>query len=208
MWKTWIGRNYLNAGKSTICLICRQHYLTHHWSPTHTKINYPAWHVRASQPIRPHRVLGRQMCMLELFSGCSIVSQKFHELGWRIRSVDNDTSSNATDKVDIMKLRFEDIGMVPDFIWASRKFWLNAVSRDLFADANHSPLCRFLSLFSVGFAQEEKILSMVGVGVVQYVWVIKVHLTIVRCSRTHQTRLPLTPKTTCSIIVASNSRKR
>lgn len=74
---------------------------------------------RASRPLRLNPVRGRQLCSLELFSGCGIISQEFAERKWKVRSIDNDPRSYATDKVDIMKMTFENIGMVPDFIWAS-----------------------------------------------------------------------------------------
>jgi len=77
------------------------------------------FHCWASRPVRPNPVRGRQMCFLELFSGCGSVSQEFAQRLWRVRSIDNDPKSNATDKVDVMKLQYCDIGMVPDSIWAS-----------------------------------------------------------------------------------------
>lgn len=73
----------------------------------------------AGRPIRSHPVRGRELCALELFCGCNIVSQEFAEHKWRVRSIDNCPKSYATDQVDIMKLKYEDIGFVPDFIWAS-----------------------------------------------------------------------------------------
>lgn len=74
---------------------------------------------RASRPTRPP-VRGRQLCALELFSGCSIVTQAFADRRWRVKSIDNSMLSNATTIADIMQLNFdEDVGMVPDFIWAS-----------------------------------------------------------------------------------------
>jgi len=75
--------------------------------------------VRADRPTRMYPVRGRQLAMLELFCGCGIVSQEFADRKWKIRSLDNDDASNATDKVDIMKFQLGDIGYVPDFIWAS-----------------------------------------------------------------------------------------
>ena len=74
---------------------------------------------RANRPDRPHASMGRQMCALELFSGLGIVSQAFADRRFRVQSIDNDHKSNATMLVDIMKLRYEDIGMVPDFLWIS-----------------------------------------------------------------------------------------
>ena len=75
---------------------------------------------RASRPIRPNPVRGRQLCALELFSGCGIVTQAFADLRWRVKSIDNALSSYATTIADIMHLNFDEhVGMVPDFIWAS-----------------------------------------------------------------------------------------
>jgi hypothetical protein len=74
---------------------------------------------QADRPIRPHPVRGRQLNCLEIFSGCGIISQEFANRRWRVRSIDIDPMSNATDKLDIMNLCFEDIDMIPDFIWAS-----------------------------------------------------------------------------------------
>ena len=73
----------------------------------------------ANRPTRTHPVRGRQLCALELFSGCGMVTQEFANRRWRVRSIDNSPTSYATDKVDIMKIKYQDIGMVPDFIWAS-----------------------------------------------------------------------------------------
>jgi hypothetical protein len=75
---------------------------------------------RASRPIRTNPVRGRQLKSLELFCGCGAVTQEFAERKWQVRSIDNSPSANATDRgVDIMNMSFADIGMVPDFIWAS-----------------------------------------------------------------------------------------
>ena len=73
----------------------------------------------AGRSIRTNPARGRQLCFLELFSGCGAVTQEFAERKWRVRSIDNDERSCSTDKVDIMKLEYLDIGMVPDVIWAS-----------------------------------------------------------------------------------------
>lgn len=73
----------------------------------------------ACRPRRSHPARGRELYALELFSGCSIVSQEFARMRFRVRSIDIDLSSNASDKVDIMKLTFDNIGNVPDVIWAS-----------------------------------------------------------------------------------------
>jgi hypothetical protein len=75
---------------------------------------------RASRPTGPHPTRGRQLCALELFSGCSIVTQAFADRRWRVRSIDNSVFSNATTIADIMRLNYDEhVGMVPDFIWAS-----------------------------------------------------------------------------------------
>jgi hypothetical protein len=94
-------------------------------------------HSRASRPTRINPVRGRQLAMLELFSGCGMVSQEFAELKWRVRSVDSSWDSYATDKVSIMDINVpgmdeacprsgkkDDIyelldHFVPDFTWAS-----------------------------------------------------------------------------------------
>lgn len=73
----------------------------------------------ANRPTRTHPVRGRQLCALELFSGCGMLTQEFANRKWRVRSFDNSPTSYATDKSDIMKMRFEDLGKVPDFMWAS-----------------------------------------------------------------------------------------
>jgi hypothetical protein len=74
---------------------------------------------QASRPRHMAAALGRQLCALEMFSGCSIVTEEFANRKWRVRSIDNSDGSCATDKVDIMKMTFQDIQMVPDFLWAS-----------------------------------------------------------------------------------------
>eukprot|EP00977_Amphora_coffeiformis_P011157 scaffold2667_cov237-Amphora_coffeaeformis.AAC.6 len=73
----------------------------------------------AGRSTRTNPIRGRQLCFLELFSGCGAVTQEFAERKWRVRSIDNDDRSFATDRVDIMKLQYLDMGMVPDVIWAS-----------------------------------------------------------------------------------------
>jgi hypothetical protein len=73
----------------------------------------------ANRPIRSAPSCGRELCALELFCGCGVVSQEFARLNFRVRSVDNSPKSYATDKVDIMKITYDNIGFVPDFIWAS-----------------------------------------------------------------------------------------
>ena len=74
---------------------------------------------RESRPIQPHYPHRRQLCSLELFSGSGILTQEFFERKFRVRSIDIDQASFATDKVDILRARFDNIGFVPDFIWAS-----------------------------------------------------------------------------------------
>jgi hypothetical protein len=74
---------------------------------------------RASRPTRPP-VRGRQLCALELFSGESMVTEAFADRRWRVKRIDISNWSNATSIADIMQLDFdEDVGMGPDFIWAS-----------------------------------------------------------------------------------------
>ena len=73
----------------------------------------------ANRPTRTHPLRGRQLCALELFSGCGMLTQEFANRKWRVRSFDLSPTSYATDKLDVMKMRYEDLGMVPDFIWAS-----------------------------------------------------------------------------------------
>lgn len=77
--------------------------------------------IRANRPTRPFHPCGRQLYALELFSGCGKVTQEFVDLKWRCRSLDSSTDQNvnATDTVDLMNIKFHDIGFVPDFIWAS-----------------------------------------------------------------------------------------
>lgn len=75
---------------------------------------------RANRPMKPHPVRGRQLCALELFSGCGIVTQEFATRNWMVKSIDNSIRSHATNLVDIMALKYDEhLGMVPDFIWAS-----------------------------------------------------------------------------------------
>jgi hypothetical protein len=73
--------------------------------------------VRASRLDPP--LWGRQFCSLELFSGRGIISQRFADRRWRVRSVDKSPRSFATDKVDFHQLQWSNIRAVPDFIWAS-----------------------------------------------------------------------------------------
>jgi len=74
---------------------------------------------RASRPIRTHPVRGRQLCALELFCGCGVMTQAFCEKKWQVRSLDNNPKSAATDIVSIMNLKWENIGVVPDYMHAS-----------------------------------------------------------------------------------------
>jgi len=62
---------------------------------------------------------GRQLQCLELFCGKGIVSQEFCERKWQVISIDSDENSNATMKSDIRDINPEELGFVPDFIWAS-----------------------------------------------------------------------------------------
>jgi hypothetical protein len=73
----------------------------------------------AKLPIYSHPVRGRQLFALELFAGTGAVTQAFSQLKWTVRSHDIDPKSYATDFVDIMNITFQNIGAVPDFIWAS-----------------------------------------------------------------------------------------
>ena len=59
------------------------------------------------------------MVSMEFFSGCGVVSQEMSRHQFLVKSFDIDPMANATHKVDIMKLQYGDLGMVPDFIWAS-----------------------------------------------------------------------------------------
>jgi len=79
---------------------------------------------RASRPIinfnnRGPRGRGRYLCSLELFCGQGIITQEFCERKWLVKSIDSDPKSYATNVIDIMKATYDDIGYVPDFIWAS-----------------------------------------------------------------------------------------
>lgn len=76
--------------------------------------------IRAHRPTRPMNPHARQFCALELFCGCAAVSHEFLDRKWRVRCLDNDMEhSNATDVVDVMKVQYDNIGFVPDFIWCS-----------------------------------------------------------------------------------------
>ncbi|VEU35107.1 unnamed protein product [Pseudo-nitzschia multistriata] len=61
----------------------------------------------------------RELRMLEFFAGKAVVSEALHNYGsyWRTRSIDKDPNSRATDKIDFMKVRWKNIGKLPDFIW-------------------------------------------------------------------------------------------
>jgi len=63
----------------------------------------------------------RELRMLELFAGDAVISEAFHRYSsfWRTRSIDNNPASRATDKIDFMKLKWSNIGTVPDFVWIS-----------------------------------------------------------------------------------------
>ena len=79
---------------------------------------------RASRPIvnfnnRGPRGRGRYLCSLELFCGQGIITQEFCGRQWLVKSIDSDPKSYATNVIDIMKATYDDIGYVPDFIWAS-----------------------------------------------------------------------------------------
>jgi hypothetical protein len=75
---------------------------------------------RASRPIiKREDCLGRVLNALELFCGEGIVTQKFCERKFNVISIDIDPPSGASMVLDICKVKYEDIGFVPDFIWAS-----------------------------------------------------------------------------------------
>ena len=75
---------------------------------------------RASRPIiKREDCLGRVLYALELFCGEGIVTQKFCERKFNVISIDIDPPSGASMVLDIRKVKYEDIGFVPDFIWAS-----------------------------------------------------------------------------------------
>ena len=59
--------------------------------------------------------------MLELIAGEGVVSEAFYRYGsfWRTRSIGNDPKSRATDRVDFMELKWNNIGAPPDFVWIS-----------------------------------------------------------------------------------------
>jgi hypothetical protein len=82
------------------------------------------WHElfrhRASRPIiKFEGCRGRPLNALELFCGEGIVTQEFCERKYNVKSLDIDPNSYAMMVVDIRKATYEDIGFVPDFIWAS-----------------------------------------------------------------------------------------
>ena len=61
----------------------------------------------------------RTLNALELFAGEGIVSQEFSEHKFAVKSIDIDPASYATNILDLLQVRYNDIGFVPDFIWAS-----------------------------------------------------------------------------------------
>jgi len=61
----------------------------------------------------------RQLHMLEFFAGEATVSEAFNRHSFRTRSIDNDPNSRATDRVDFMNLKWENVGTLPDVIWIS-----------------------------------------------------------------------------------------
>ncbi|KAG7374588.1 hypothetical protein IV203_013683 [Nitzschia inconspicua] len=72
---------------------------------------------RASRPMQSPKIFGRPLYFLEIFSGCGIMTQKFQERKWIVKSIDKSPSSNAVHKVDIMDIDFDQhIGMLPDFV--------------------------------------------------------------------------------------------
>lgn len=82
------------------------------------------WHelfrYRASRPIKKFEdCRGRTLNALELFCGEGIVTQEFCERKFNVKSIDIEPDSYAMMVLDIRKIKYEDIGFVPDFIWAS-----------------------------------------------------------------------------------------
>ena len=76
---------------------------------------------RASRSIIRHKNLRkrRPLNALELFSGEGIVTQEFCDLRFNVKSIDVNPRSYASIVLDIFRARYEDLGFVPDFIWAS-----------------------------------------------------------------------------------------
>ena len=75
---------------------------------------------RASRPVvKFEGCRGRTLNALELFCGEGIVTQAFSKREFNVRSIDVDPDSYAMMVLDILKAKYEDIGFVPDFIWAS-----------------------------------------------------------------------------------------
>lgn len=75
---------------------------------------------RASRPIIKFQgCRGRPLNALELFCGECLVTQKFVERNFNVVSTDIDEESYGLIIRDIQKITYEDIGFVPDFIWAS-----------------------------------------------------------------------------------------
>ena len=76
---------------------------------------------RASRSIIRHKNLRkrRPLNALELFSGEGIVTQEFCDLKFNVKSIDANPESYASMVLDIFRIKYEDIGFVPDFVWAS-----------------------------------------------------------------------------------------
>ncbi|KAL3911568.1 MAG: hypothetical protein SGARI_001586 [Bacillariaceae sp.] len=73
--------------------------------------------MRADRPMLPPRVFGTPFKFAEVFSGQGIMTQKFQDKKWMVRSIDWSPSSAAIHKVDVMALDFDKhIGAVPDCI--------------------------------------------------------------------------------------------
>ena len=53
------------------------------------------------------------------FPGKAVVTEEFYQRKWRVVSIDNAASSNATIKADILEIEPANLPFVPDFIWAS-----------------------------------------------------------------------------------------
>ena len=92
---------------------------------------------RASRPTRSTPARGRPLCALELLHRCDgdgssspslsgVITQEFADRKWKVprRIADIPDKTNGTTTtidlgVDLMDACYKDIGMVPDFIWAS-----------------------------------------------------------------------------------------